>query len=114
MSNKMTMLEPTNLTEAMQFAETICKSGMVPKDYQGKPANTLVAIQWGYEVGLAPMQALQNISVINGKPTIWGDSALALCKSHPDYRGGRGQYYRPDKQGRCLENIPEQDARAPS
>ena len=87
MSNKMTMLEPTNLSEAMQFAETICKSGMVPKDYQGKPANTLVAIQWGYEVGLAPMQALQNISVINGKPTIWGDSALALCKSHPDYRG---------------------------
>ena len=87
MSNKMTMLEPTNLTEAMQFAETICKSGMVPKEYQGKPANTLVAIQWGYEVGLAPMQALQNISVINGKPTIWGDSAIALCKAHPDYRG---------------------------
>ena len=59
----------------------------IPCTADGKPANTLVAIQWGYEVGLAPMQALQNISVINGKPTIWGDSALALCKAHPDYRG---------------------------
>ena len=85
--SKLTMLEPRNLTEAMQFAEHICKSGMVPKDYQGKPHNTLVAMQWGYELGLAPMQALQNISVINGKPSIWGDAMMALVKAHPDYRG---------------------------
>jgi len=27
------------------------------------------------EIGLTPMQALQSIAVINGKPTIWGDAA---------------------------------------
>jgi len=43
----------------------------------------LVAIQWGMELGLAPMQALQSIAVINGRPSLWGDAVIALCKSHP-------------------------------
>ncbi len=85
--SKLSILEPKTLTEAMQFAEVLSKSGILSDDYQGKPSNVLVAIQWGYEVGLAPMQALQNIAVINGKATVWGDSALALVKSHPAFRG---------------------------
>jgi len=85
--SKLTILEPKTLTEAMEFSEVLSKSGMVPDHYQGKPANILVAIQWGYELGLAPMQALQNISVINGKPSMWGDAMLALVKAHPAFRG---------------------------
>ena len=72
MSNivKRQILEPTNLKEAKEFAETLSKSGLVPKEFQAKPANILVAVQWGYEIGLAPMQALQNIAVINGRPSL--------------------------------------------
>ena len=84
---RLTVLEPTNLAEAKDFAAIICKGDMVPQHYKNKPVDTLIAIQWGYEVGLAPMQALQNIAVINGKATVWGDSALALVKTHPMYRG---------------------------
>tara|TARA_B100000965_G_scaffold176025_1_gene146838 strand:+ start:11691 stop:12629 length:939 start_codon:yes stop_codon:yes gene_type:complete len=83
----LTMLEPKSLTEAMQFSETLAKSGLVPDAYKGKPQNILVAIQWGYEVGLPPMQALSNINVINGKATLWGDALVAVCKKHPDYYG---------------------------
>ena len=32
------------------------KSGLVPNDYQGRPNNIVVAVQWGSEVGLAPMR----------------------------------------------------------
>ncbi len=78
-----TSLEPQTLTEAMRFAEVLADSTMVPKDYQGKPANVLVSIQWGRELGLGPMQALQNISVINGRPAVWGDAALALVLGSP-------------------------------
>jgi hypothetical protein len=79
-----TALEPATLTEAMRFAEVLAGSTMVPRDFQGKPANVLVALQWGREVGLGPLQALQNIAVINGRPSIWGDSAMALVRAHPD------------------------------
>ncbi len=47
----------------------------------------LVAIQMGSELNLAPMQALQNISVINGRPSVWGDALLALCRAHPQWEG---------------------------
>jgi len=79
-----TSLEPTTLQEAMRFSEILASSTMIPRDFQGKPGNVLVAIQWGREVGLGPLQALQNISVINGRPSIWGDAALALVRGHPD------------------------------
>ena len=86
---KRQILEPTNLQEAKEFAETLSKSGLVPREFQAKPANILVAVQWGFEIGLAPMQALQNIAVINGRPSLWGDSLLALVKGHKAFAGAR-------------------------
>lgn len=41
----------------------------------------MIAILHGMEVGLSPMQALQRIAVVNGRPTIWGDGALALVQA---------------------------------
>lgn len=41
----------------------------------------MIAILHGLEVGLSPMQALQRIAVVNGRPTIWGDGALALVQA---------------------------------
>jgi hypothetical protein len=72
---------PTTLDEAMRFSEMLSKSQMVPKAYQGKPEDVLVAVQWGKELGLAPMQALQNIACINGKPSVYGDAAMALVQA---------------------------------
>ena len=77
----LTTLAPQNMTEAMEFSKILATSNMVPAAYKGKPQDILVAIGWGYEVGLQPMQALQNIAVINGKPSVYGDAALALVKA---------------------------------
>jgi hypothetical protein len=74
---------PATLTEAITFSEMLSKSQMVPKAYQGKPEDVLVAIQWGRELGLAPLQALQNIACINGKPSVYGDAAMALVQASP-------------------------------
>lgn len=71
-------MEPRTLEEAMKYAEIIAKSDLVPKDYKGNPGNVLIAIQWGNEVGLKPLQALQNIAVVNGRPSLYGDAPLAL------------------------------------
>ena len=87
---------PTTLAEAVQFSEMLASSSMVPRAYQGKPQDVLVCVQWGYEMGLAPMQALQNIAVINGKPSVYGDAAMALvqasavCEDVEEYFEGEG------------------------
>ena len=40
------------------------KSQLVPKEYRNQPEDIMLAVQLGSEVGLRPMQALQNIAVI--------------------------------------------------
>lgn len=72
---------PAFVKSMMDFAKLISDSDLAPKDFKGKPGNTLIAIQMGLEVGLAPMQAIQNIAVINGRPCVWGDAMLAIVQN---------------------------------
>jgi hypothetical protein len=69
--------------DAFRFAKMVAASDFAPKDFRGKPESCLLAIQHGAEARLTPMQSLQSIAVINGRPTIWGDAALALVQSSP-------------------------------
>lgn len=87
MNQMVTTFAPTSLAEAKEFAKELASSGLVPNDFRNKPTDILVAIQWGYELNLQPLQALQNISVINGKPSVWGDTLLSLVASHPNFAG---------------------------
>lgn len=79
--------EITSFEQAEKFATMFANSDFAPKDFRGKPANVLIAMHLGNELGLQPLQALQNISVINGRSTIWGDLALALVRSVPECKG---------------------------
>jgi len=69
------------LEQILKISQLFAKSSFVPKDFINNPANIFVAIQMGLELGLAPMQSIQNISVINGRPCVWGDAMLALVQS---------------------------------
>lgn len=77
-------LTPKTLEEAMKYSEMLARSSIVPKNYQGKAGDILVAVQMGHELGLKPIQSLQNIAVINGRPCIYGDACMALVKIHPE------------------------------
>ena len=76
---------PSNFESYLKAAEIISKTDLVPKEYVGNPNKILVAMQFGAELGLKPLQAVQNIAVINGRPSIWGDIALAMVRSHHDF-----------------------------
>ena len=73
----------TTMADAMKFGEMIANSDFAPKDFRGKPASCVLAIQAGAEIGLSPMQAMQSIAVVNGRPSIFGDAALAVVKASP-------------------------------
>lgn len=77
------ILNPQTLDEAMKMADIMSRSNLVPKDFQGNAGNILIAMQWGMELGMAPLQAMQNIAVINGRPSIWGDAMIAIARSAP-------------------------------
>lgn len=63
-----------------RFSQYVAKSGLAPKGIQ-TPEAIFVAVQMGLEVGLTPMASLQNIAVINGRPSIWGDAQLGIVRA---------------------------------
>lgn len=67
--------------EIERFAEKAAKSGMVPQAYKGMPDAIMIAVLLGAELGLAPMQSLQNVAVISNRPAIFGDAMIALVRA---------------------------------
>lgn len=76
-------LSPQTFEQALTFSNYLAESDLVPKDFKGKPGNCLIAMQWGSELGLKPLQSLQNLAVINGRPALWGDAVIALVMASP-------------------------------
>lgn len=73
-----------NYETGWRLAKAIVAANMQPKSFgNGQQATCacFVAMQAGAEIGLSPMQSIQNIAVINGKPGIFGPAALALVES---------------------------------
>lgn len=114
-------MQINSIDEGKEFASMIAGSDLAPKDYRGKPANVLVAMMLGNEIGLNPIQAMQNISVINGRPALWGDAMLALCRQHPEFEGIKETYDGDKKTATCeikrkgeevhIETFSEADAK---
>jgi hypothetical protein len=70
-------LVPKNFEGLWRLANIMHASKMMPPGLD-TVEKVFIAVQMGLEVGLTPMQAVQNIAVINGRPLVWGDAGLAL------------------------------------
>jgi hypothetical protein len=90
---------PSTFDEAYRMARAFANSELVPKTFRGKPDDILVALQLAAEVGFPPMQGLQSIAVINGRPTIWGEGLLALVLHSPHY-ADHDEWFEVDAQRR--------------
>jgi hypothetical protein len=73
-------LQISSLDELWRFSRAVSSSGLAPKGIQ-TPEAICTAIQMGLELGLPPMAALQNIAVINGRPSLWGDAQMAVVRA---------------------------------
>jgi len=79
------LLNISSIDDAIRASEILSKSGLVPDKFKGKPADILVAMQWGAELGsVQPLQALNGIAVVNGTPSIYGDLGKALVLREHD------------------------------
>ncbi len=65
--------------DAWRFANVVWNSGLAPKGFKNVAA-VMIAVMMGAELGMTPMASIQNIAVINNRPSLWGDIMLALCR----------------------------------
>ena len=77
--------KPNNLGQAWKLADILSKTSFSAGHKSAQ--DIFICISMGQQIGLNPFQSVQNISVINGRPTLWGDALLAVCQSHPEYAG---------------------------
>ncbi|MDI3315909.1 MAG: hypothetical protein QJR12_17015 [Mycobacterium sp.] len=75
------LVGPLNdLDQAYRYAQALAQSNLLPKDLYGKPANVLTIILYGQQLGLTPMQAIQSIYVVNGRPQMSGQLWLSKVR----------------------------------
>lgn len=77
-------LQLTSLKDIRDFAQIVVGSGLAPRSFS-TAEQVIIALVSGAELGISPMQALQGLSVVQGKIGIMGDLALALCMAHPSF-----------------------------
>lgn len=65
---------------AIRLAKALAVSNIIPDALRGKPADVLVIVLYGQELGLAPMQAMQVIDVVKGRPTLRANLWVALTR----------------------------------
>lgn len=75
---------PANKAEAYKLAESFCQSQFCPPAYRNKPADVYLAMAHGAQLGMNPLLAVQNIAVVNNKPSVYGDALTAIVMAHPE------------------------------
>ncbi|OMC00338.1 hypothetical protein A5733_04300 [Mycobacterium sp. NS-7484] len=69
------------MNAAHQLATAMVGTQMVPAVYRGKPDDAAAAILYGAELGLNPIQSLQQVFPVHGQPSIYARTMVALLKA---------------------------------
>jgi len=60
---------------AQRVAKALSSSTMIPKDYQNNIPNTLVALEMAHRIGASPLMVMQNLHIIQGRPS-WSSAFI--------------------------------------
>ena len=66
---------------AQRVAKMLSSSNLIPKDYQGNIANTMIALEMANRVGCGPLMVMQNLYIVHGKPSWSGSFTIAAINS---------------------------------
>lgn len=80
---------PSSIEGYDSLAERFAKSKLLPDGIAGKPADILVTLMAGQELGLTPMASIRGIHVIKGKPVLSADLMVAVVLG-----SGKASYFR--------------------
>jgi hypothetical protein len=73
-------VEPTALDSKVTYAKHLAQAGLLPKAYQGQPANLLLAMEYADALGIPTMTAISGVHIVDGKPTASAGLMSALVR----------------------------------
>jgi len=64
--------------EVQQMSEYLASSDLVPKEFQKKPANVMIALGMANRMKADPFMVMQNLYIVHGRPS-WASQFLIAC-----------------------------------
>ncbi|MBU2703606.1 hypothetical protein Ga0466249_004751 [Sporomusaceae bacterium BoRhaA] len=76
---------PGTLGQMQTAAEFLSKSTIIPAVYQNKPSNCFVALEFAQRIGCNAMMVMQNLDIIQGKPSWSSKFMIAVANDCGKY-----------------------------
>lgn len=74
-------LQVENLDGLYRLAQAVAAAPDMRPKSMDTPEKCMVAMAYGMELGLAPMQAVNAVAVVNGKPSVYGETLIAVANA---------------------------------
>lgn len=84
--------DPALMRETFQMAQMLSESSIIPDTYRGKPGNCIIAMDMANRMGISPLTVMQNLHVIQGKPTWSGSACKAMVDGCGRFRSSRYEF----------------------
>ena len=85
--NLPTLQSGSPLDNAKAIAAELSKSDIIPKEFQNKPANCLIAVELANRLNASPFQVMQNMDVIYGRPALRSSFVIACINNSGKIKG---------------------------
>lgn len=78
--------------ELMEMSNMLAQSTIVPTTYQRRPENCFIALDMASRMGVSPMVVMQNLYIIQGKPSWSGQAMASMIRSNPQFKNVEVEY----------------------
>lgn len=101
----------------MEMSNFLANSMIIPAMYQRRPENVLIAVDLASRMGVSPMMVMQNLFVIQGKPSWSGQAVASLIRSSEQFKNVElhyigeegtkeyGAYVTAERNGKVLKGT---------
>ena len=96
--NELTAFSTTAYDKSLEICTALSKSNMVPKDFQGKPENILIAMEISQRTGSSLLAVMQSLNIIQGRPTFGSKYIIAAINSTGKFSPLRFQFTEEDTE----------------
>lgn len=92
MNNELTVFSPSTYDKSLEICTSLAKSNLVPKDFQGKPENILIAMEISQRTNSSLLAVMQSLNIIQGRPTFGSKYIIAAINSTGKFSPLRFQF----------------------
>jgi hypothetical protein len=102
-----------NIKEIFDIGKMFASSTLVPKAYQGQAMDCTIAVDMANRMGVSPMMVMQNLYVVQGKPSWSGQACKSLIDGSNKFKDTKHVYIgerNTDTWGCYLQGIRLSDS----